>query len=140
MFQKTYQDGVTKEQVSWLAELLTRHQAVFSQNNQNVEKDWPGTAQHSSPRRNSTHQKIPYRLGQEQEVECQIQNLLAKGMIETASKAWSCPIVLVWKKDQSWRFCVDYKKLNAITLQDAYPLPRIDESLNTLAGSRFFSI
>ena len=42
-------------------------------------------------------------------------------------------------KDLSWRFCVDYRKLNAVTLQDAYPLPRIDESLNALAGSRYFS-
>ena len=47
--------------------------------------------------------------------------------------------MLVRKKDQSWRFCVDYRKLNAVTLQDAYPLPRIDESLDALVGSRYFS-
>ena len=43
------------------------------------------------------------------------------------------------KKDQSWRFCVDYRKLKAVTLQDAYPLPLIDKSLDVLAGSRYFS-
>ena len=48
-------------------------------------------------------------------------------------------MVLVKKKDQSWRFCVNYRKLNAITLQDAYPLPRIDKSLDALASSRYFS-
>ena len=58
-------------------------------------------------------------------------------MIEPASGAWSSPVVLVKKKDQS--FCVDYRKLNAVTLQDAYPLPRIDESLDALVGSRYFS-
>ena len=43
------------------------------------------------------------------------------------------------KKDQSWRFCVDYWKLNAVMLQDAYPLPCVDESLGALAGSRYVS-
>ena len=47
--------------------------------------------------------------------------------------------MLVRKKDNSWRFCVDYRKLNAITQQDAYPLPRIDESLDALSGSKYFS-
>jgi len=47
--------------------------------------------------------------------------------------------VLVRKKDGSWRFCVDYRKLNSVTIQDAYPLPCIDESLDALAGSKYFS-
>jgi hypothetical protein len=46
---------------------------------------------------------------------------------------------LVRKKDGAWRFCVDYRRLNSLTQQDAYPLPRIDESLDALAGSRYFS-
>lgn len=60
-------------------------------------------------------------------------------MVEPADSAWSSPVVLVRKKDGKWRLCVDYRKLNAVTRRDAYPLPRIDDSLDALAGSLFFS-
>ena len=83
----------------------------------------------------------PHRLGphKEEEAERQVRKLLKQGLIEPANSAWSSPVVLVKRKDGSWRFCVDYRKLNAITLQDAYPIPRIDESLDALSGSKLFS-
>ena len=56
--------------------------------------------------------------------------------MEPADRAWSSPVVLVRKKDQSWRLCVDYRRLNAATRKDAYLLPRIDDSL---AGSMYFN-
>ena len=46
---------------------------------------------------------------------------------------------MVRKKDGTWRFCIDYRKLNAVTHQDAYPLPRVDETLQSLAGSTYFT-
>jgi len=79
------------------------------------------------------------RPEKEKEVSRQVQDLLDRGLIEPAHSAWSSPVVLVWKKDGSWRFCVDYRKLNSVTIQDAYPLPQIDESLDALAGSKYFS-
>jgi len=81
------------------------------------------------------------RLGPEKEkkVSWQVQDLLDRGLIEAAHSAWSLPVVLVRKKDSSWRFCVDYRKLNSVTIQVAYPLPCIDESLDALAGSKYIS-
>jgi hypothetical protein len=58
--------------------------------------------------------------------------MLEKGIIEPADGPWSSGIVLVKKKDGTTRFCVDYRSLNAYTVKDACPLPRIDYSLEQL--------
>jgi len=62
-------------------------------------------------------------LGPEKKVSRQVQDLLDRILIEPAHGAWSSPVVLVKEKDGSWRFCVDYRRLNSVTIQDAYPLP-----------------
>ena len=69
----------------------------------------------------------------------EIQKMLKKGVIEPSSSSWASPVVLVTKKDGSTRFCVDYRKLNDCTVKDAYPIPRVDECLDALAGSKWFS-
>ena len=60
-------------------------------------------------------------------------------MIVPSSSPWASPIVLVAKRDGTKRFCVDYRKLNAITKLDVYPLPCIDDSLDLLADTKYFS-
>jgi len=65
--------------------------------------------------------------------------MLEKRIISPSKSPWASPIVLVTKKDGSTRFCVDYRKINAVTRKDAYPIPRVDDTIDTLSGSIWFS-
>ena len=83
----------------------------------------------------------PYRVGpKERETIDRLTNeMLAEGVISPSTSPWASPVVLVSKKDGSVRFCVDYRRLNHITVRDVYPLPRIDDCLSVLFGNSFFS-
>ena len=65
--------------------------------------------------------------------------MLHKEVISPSTSPWTFPIVLVKKKDGSTRFCMDYRKVNEVTRKDAYPIPRVDDILDTLAGSTWFT-
>ena len=71
--------------------------------------------------------------------EQEVQKMLKDDVIEPSNSPWASPVVLVRKKDGSLRYCIDYRKLNAVTRKDSYPLPRIDDSLDTLKSAKYFS-
>ena len=83
----------------------------------------------------------PYRAGpRAREMETQeVYRMLKAGVIEPASTEWASPVVLVPKPDGTMRFCVDYRKLNEMTIRDTYPLPRMDECIDSLGNARIFS-
>ena len=68
-----------------------------------------------------------------------VKEMLDGGQIEPSDSPWASAVVLVTKKDSSVRFCVDYRRLNSLTAKDAYPLPRIDDSLRLLGNQQWFS-
>ncbi|KAJ9515219.1 hypothetical protein QJQ45_002355 [Haematococcus lacustris] len=82
-----------------------------------------------------------YRMSQEEHAELkkQVQDLLAKGMIEPSSSPFAAPILFVKKKSGELRMCLDYRQLNKITIRDQYPLPRIDDLFDKLSGCTVFS-
>ena len=85
--------------------------------------------------------KLPYRrmpFGRKKIVEEQVEQMLLDGVVKPSTSPWSSPVQLVNKKDGTIRFCVDYRKLNGVTKKNAYPLPRIDETLDSLGGNNWF--
>jgi hypothetical protein len=69
----------------------------------------------------------------------QLQDLLNKGLIRSSSSEWGCPALFVKKKDNLLRMCVDYRPLNAVTIKNKYPLPRIDILFDQLSKAKVFS-
>ena len=85
--------------------------------------------------------KPPYRLSPKEhdELQAQIDKLLAQGHIRPSSNPYGAPVLFVPKKDGRWRMCVDYRALNKQTIRDQYPLPRIDDLLDRLGQAKHFS-
>ncbi|GFW16491.1 retrovirus-related Pol polyprotein from transposon 412 [Trichonephila clavipes] len=120
--------------------LFQEFEDVFSRNSSDIghttvtqhridTADHPPIKQH--PRR------LPF--AKQEEVGTLLREMQENDIIEPSSSPWASPIVLVRKKDGSTRFCVDYRRLNDVTKKDSYPLPRIDDTLDTLSGHKWFS-
>ena len=86
--------------------------------------------------------KIPPRripIFKRNQVDEELEKMISQGIVEPSDIPWSAPICLVKKKDGTCRFCIDFRRLNFVTIKDAYPLPRIDDTLDALSGSLWFS-
>ncbi|WVZ79681.1 hypothetical protein U9M48_027234 [Paspalum notatum var. saurae] len=85
--------------------------------------------------------KAPYRMSGKEydELKRQLDELLEKRLIRCSVSPWGAPVLFVKKKDGSMRLCIDYRKLNAVTLKSKCPLPRIDDLHDQLKGAKYFS-
>ena len=121
-----------------LNELFKEFQDVFSQGDDdlgNAPLLEHGIETHGPP----LHQ--PYRRQNPavcREEMAQVQQMLSSNVIRPSNSPWASPVVMVRKKDGSLRFCVDFRQLNAATVKDAHPLPRIDDLLDALHGAKWF--
>lgn len=133
-------EGLTPPQSDQLREVLERWQPVFAQS----EEDYGCTnaVYHTIPTGDAAPIRQRYRPVPPSlyaELRTLLQGMLEGGVIKESSSPWAAPVVLVRKKDGSWRFCVDYRRLNAVTHKDAYPLPRVEESLTSLKKAEWYS-
>jgi len=85
--------------------------------------------------------KRPYRYSKKQKdiIDELVQDYLKSGVIQNSSSPYSSPVVLVGKKDGSWRLCIDYRDLNKSTVKNRFPIPLVDDLLDELHGSTVFS-
>ena len=82
--------------------------------------------------------RTPFAL--HEKMEELIQNMMVQGVIQHSSSPWANLVVLVEKRDGSYRFCVDYRHLNAVTKMDVFPLPHVDDTLDMLLQTRYFTL
>ncbi|KAI4905005.1 hypothetical protein NFI96_003630 [Prochilodus magdalenae] len=132
--------GLGEEQQLRLWDLLQRFVDVFAADESECTRT--DMVEHRIDTGNAKPTKLrPHRLpwAKQQVAEQKIREMADAGVIEPSNSPWAAPVVLVRKKNGDWRFCVDYRRLNAVTKTDSYPLPRIDDTLDRLAGSQWFS-
>ena len=130
-------DDTTRAQ---LQNLLHQHRDVFSRNEYDLGR--ATMVKH----RIETGSSRPFRQALRRQpahmlplIDEQLREMQKQGIIRPAQSEWGSNLVVVKKKDGSLRFCVDYRQLNERTIKDTYPLPRIDDCLDTLGGSTWFS-
>ena len=82
----------------------------------------------------------PYRAGptKGEHGKKEVEKMLNAGVIEPSTSEWVAPVVLPPKKDESLRFCIDYRCLKAVTVRDSYPIPRMDECIDSLGDATIF--
>ena len=139
LFERS-KEGIDQVFHGKIAKLLCENQDVFAISDSDIGKT--GLVKHhintgdSKPIRQRPRRFPPK---EQEEIDRQIQDMLQHDRIEPSDSPWSSNVVLVKKKDGSKRFCVDYRRLNHLTIKDSYPIPRIDDSLDALGGAKWFS-
>lgn len=142
--EKVFQESrknLTEGEQNKLKTFLIKHQDVFSK----TENDLGCThlVQHQINTGSAKPiRQQPYRvpIAKRQAAEAEIKTMAEKGVIEPSKSPWCSPIVMVTKPNGDIRFCCDFRKLNDVTVKDSQPLPRIDDTLDALSGSLYFSV
>ena len=133
-------DDLSEEEREELLTLLLMYEDALADKDE--ELGCTAVVQHSIVTGDAPPIKQPNRpipVARQHEVHKLLDEMLQKDVIQPSASPWASPVVLVQKKDGTMRFCIDYRQLNAVTRKDAYPLPRIDETLEALGGLKWFS-
>ena len=132
--------NLSNDQLKMARDMITKHRQVFAMPNEPL--GCTDVLNHAINTEGAVPiQQRPRKFPQPQrhEIRKQVQEMLAQNVIEPSQSPWSSPVVLVAKPDGTTRFCVDYRRLNNVTVKDPFPLPRIEDTLDALGGSKYFS-
>ena len=133
-------ENVTGPEREVLKALVTEYRDVFALNDD--ELGCTDVTEHHIETGDNDPIKIPpHRISPAKLpiVQQEVEDMLKRGVIQHSNSPYSAPIVLAKKKDGSWRFCVDYRRLNEITVKDAFPIPKIEQTFDALNGAKLFS-
>lgn len=133
-------EKLTPAQREELDQLLAKYRDVFSKTDSDY--GYTQAVTHDihtgdAPPIKQRHRRVPPHVFQE--FKKHVQDLVSQGILRESASPWASPAVIVVKKDGSVRFCCDYRRLNQVTCKDAYPLPRVEESLDALGNAQLFS-
>ena len=133
-------DGLTERKAQAICDQIQEYHDIFSLHDNeygmvDIVKHHVDTDDHHPI--NQALRRIPY--AHRAEMLKLVQGMLQNKIIQPSVSPWSSPVVLVKKKDGSFRFCIDYRRLNAITRKDVFPMPHIDDMLEQLKGKRIFT-
>ena len=128
------------DQMARLSALIDKYSSVFAHNSDDMGRTTIAHYKIDTDDYAPVNQ-MPYRLSpsDRENVQSQIETMLKQGIVRDSRSPWASPVILVNKKDGSKRFCVDYRKVNELAKKDRYPIPRVDDSLDLLAGHQYFT-
>ena len=137
---KIDEENLTSDQLTRVKSVLNKWSDIFSKSPTDLGKT--DLVKHTIKLTDDTPFKDPYRRippGLFEEVRAHLKEMLDAGAIRESESPYSSNVVLVRKKDGSLRFCIDFRKLNSRTIRDSYNLPRIDDTIDTLIGAKYFT-
>ena len=138
--QERINPSLTPEDKEKMFNSLKQHQECFAKSSRDLGHCKSLTHQINTGTADPIHQQpYPSAFKQRELLHTQVTEMLKDEVIEPSSSLWSSPVILIKKKDGSYRFCVDYRKLNNVTIKDVYPLLLIDEALSRLEKTKYFS-
>ena len=135
-------EDLNKKERERLTRFLEKWKILFAPNSKN-----PGTTTKTKCFANTMPNTPPIRcnpyrtsLKAQDELKKQVKEMLENNIIQRSNSPWAFPVVLAIKSDGTWRFCVDYTKLNQHTIKDNFPIPNIEDYLDRLQSSKIFTV
>ncbi|GET51685.1 enzymatic polyprotein, putative [Rhizophagus irregularis DAOM 181602=DAOM 197198] len=141
IYEDDHEGDITNEQKGKLKVLVEKYKDIFEYDGEKYNRT--NLVKHEIRLKGGTELIAQKRYKENDEkgkfIRKEVEEMLKMGKIRESRSPWSSPVTLVGKKSGNYRFCIDYRKLNKVTITDAYPLPRIDEQLERISSGKWFT-